>query len=85
MGVEAAHELVGEQPDAFERGRLYSVATRTLGDEHRCVEAHVVLHGELADARLRDGLGQPRLRAEQVLGRYRVRVRVRGLGLGLEG
>ena len=34
VGVEAAHELVGEQPDAFERGRLYSVATRALGDEH---------------------------------------------------
>jgi len=38
-------------------------------------------NGERTDARLRDGLGQPRLRAEQVLGRDRVRVRVRGLGL----
>ena len=42
---------------------------------HRGVEAHVVLYGELADARRRDGLRQPRLRAEQVLEEVRERRR----------
>ena len=66
-GGEAAAELVGEEPEAFKRRRLDADPPRVARDEHRRVEAAVVVEREGGAPPGVHRLGGGRLGREEVL------------------